>query len=103
MIFVGGIEFDFVLVLGSKVTCFWCGGSESTAYEPKLACFECDDRLTCFFIFVCGWWWSKWSRFLDAGRKSLGFSVRIEIDLVVWVVDIYLISVWGIELSLISV
>ena len=56
VIFVGGIEFDFVLVLGSKVTCFWCGGSESTAYEPKLACFECDDRLTCFFIFVCGWW-----------------------------------------------
>ena len=54
MIFVGGIEFDFVLVLGSKVTCFWCGGSESTAYEPKLACFECDDRLTCFFYF-CVW------------------------------------------------
>ena len=29
------------------------------------------------------------TRFLDAGRKSLGFSLAIEIDLVVvWVVDI---------------
>ena len=42
--------------------------------------------------------------FLDAGRKSPGFSVSIEIDLVfVWVVDIDLISVWGIELDLILV
>ena len=41
---------------------------------------------------------------MDAGRKSLGFSVSIEIDLVlVWVVDIDLILVWGIELGLISV
>ena len=45
---------------------------------PKLTCFECDDRLTWF---LCGWW-SKLTRFLDAGRKSLGFSVSIEIDLV---------------------
>ena len=44
------------------------------------------------------------TRLLDAGRKSLGFSVSIEIDLVfVWVVDNELISVWGIELTLISV
>ena len=44
------------------------------------------------------------TRLLDAGRKSLGFSVSIEIDLVfVWVVDNELISVWGIELNLISV
>ena len=42
--------------------------------------------------------------FLDAGRKSPGFSVSIEIDLVfVWVVDIDLISVWGIEHDLKSV
>ena len=46
---------------------------------------------------------SKLTRFLDAGRKSLGFSVSIEIDLVfVGVVDIDLVSVWGIELCLIS-
>ena len=39
-----------------------------------------------------------------AGRKSLGFSVSIELDFVlVWVVDIDLISLWGIELDLISV
>ena len=44
------------------------------------------------------------TRFLGAGRKSLGFCVRMEIDLVfVWVVDIDLISVWRIELGLISV
>ena len=44
------------------------------------------------------------ARFLDAGRKSLGFSVSIEVDLVfVWVVDIDLISVGGIELDVISV
>ena len=41
---------------------------------------------------------------LDAGRKSLGFSVSIEIDLIlVWVVDINLISVRGFEVDLIYV
>ena len=41
---------------------------------------------------MCGW--SKLTWFLYAGRKSLGFSLRIEIDLVfVWVVEIDLISV----------
>ena len=41
---------------------------------------------------------------LDAGRKSLAFSVSIEIDLVfVWVADIDLISVWRMELDLMSV
>ena len=40
----------------------------------------------------------------DAGRKSHGFRVSIEIDLVfVWVVYINLISVRGVELDLISV
>ena len=43
------------------------------------------------------------TRFLDTARKSLGFSVSIEIDLVfVGLVDIDLISVWGIELDIIS-
>ena len=63
--------------------------------DPKLTCFEYDDRLTWF---LCWWWWSKFESVLDADSKSLGFSVSIEIDLVfIWVVDIDLISVWGIE------
>ena len=38
------------------------------------------------------------TRFLDAGLRSLGFGVSIEIDLVsVWVVDTNLISVWEIN------
>ena len=28
---------------------------------------------------LCGWWWSKLTRFLDEGRKSLGSSVSIEL------------------------
>ena len=70
-------------------------------FGPKLTRLECDDRLTCF---SCGWWWSKMSRFLDTGRKSLGFSVSIEMDLVFgWMVDIDWTLVRRIELDLISV
>ena len=88
---MGGTEFDLILVLGSKVTCFLCGGSTLIVCGPKLACLECDDQFTWF---LCGRWWSTLTRFLDAGRKSLGFNVSVGIDLVfVWVVDIYLISV----------
>ena len=48
--------------------------------------------------------WSKLIWFWYASRKSLGFSVSIEIDLVlVWVIEIDMISVWGMELGLISV
>ena len=65
-----------------------------TECGPKLTRFKCSDRLTWF---LCGWWLSKLTRVLDAGRKSLRFGMSIEIDLVfVWVVDIDLISVWGI-------
>ena len=40
---------------------------------------------------------------MDAGRKSLGLSVRIGVDLVfVCVVDVDLISAYAIELYLIS-
>ena len=67
----------------------------------KLTCLECDDRLTWC---LCTLWWSTLTRFLDAGRKSLAFSVSIDIDLVfVWVVDTDFISVRRIELGLISV
>ena len=87
MIFVLGIEFSLVLVLGSKVTCSSCGGSKLTVYGPKFTCFKCDNQLTCF---LCRWWWwLELTRFLDAGCKSNGFSVSIEIDSVfVWVVDV---------------
>ena len=54
-------------------------GIEIDRVRAELTCFGCDDRLTWF---LCGWWWWKLTRFLDAGRKSAGFSVGIEIDLV---------------------
>ena len=83
------------------VTCFLRGGSKLTVRGPKLTCFECDDRLTWF---LCGWWLSKLNWFLETGRKPLGFSVSIEIDLVfVWVVGSDLIPLWGTTLDLISV
>ena len=41
---------------------------------------------------------------MDAGRHTLGFSVSIGMDSVlVWVVDIDMISMWGIEHDLDSV
>ena len=73
LILVCGIEFDLVVVLGSKDICFRCGGSKLTVCRPKLPCFECDDTLTWF---LCVWWWSKLTRDLDAGRKSIGFRCR---------------------------
>ena len=68
---------------------FLCRGSKLTVCGPKLTWLKCCDRLTWF---SCGWLWLKLTWFLDAGRKTLGFSVSIEIDLVfVWVVDTDLI------------
>ena len=69
LIFVWGIEFDLVLVLGSKVTSFLCVGSKLTTCGPKLTCLECDEKLT---YLLCGWWLSKLTWFWDAGSKSLG-------------------------------
>ena len=79
LIFVWEIELDLVLVLGSKVTCFFGGRSKLTVCGPKLTYFRSDDRL---IWFLCRWWWSKLTWFLYVGRKSLGFSVSIEVDLV---------------------
>ena len=48
-------------------------------------------------------WGSRLTSSLYAGRKSLGFSVGLEINLVVvWVVEIDLVSVWGIKHDLLS-
>ena len=59
LVFRVGIEIELVFVCGAKMTCFKCG-----------------DLLTWF---LCGW--SKLTWFLYSGRKSLGFSVNIELDL----------------------
>ena len=65
-------------------------GIEIDRVRAEINIFNCSDRLTWF---LCGWW-SKLTRFLNAGRKSLGFSISTEIDLVfVCVVDTDLISV----------
>ena len=40
LIFVRGIQFDLVLVLVLKVTCFLCGGAKLTVCGPKSTCFE---------------------------------------------------------------
>ena len=42
------------------MTYFLSGGSKLTVCEPKLTCFKCHDPLTWF---LCGWWWSKLTRF----------------------------------------
>ena len=63
-----GIEFDLVLVLVPKVTCFLCGGSKLNVCGPKLTFLGFDDQLTWFLRE----WWSKLTRFLDAGGKSHG-------------------------------
>ena len=80
-----------VLVFGSKVACFQCGGSKLTVCGPIFTWFKCHDRLTWF---LCGRVQSKLTRCLDAGHKLLGLMVSIDIDF---------ISVRGIELALISV
>ena len=62
-----GIEFDLILVLGSKVTCFLYGGSNFAVCGPTLTCWERDGL---FIWFLCGCW-SKFTWFMDAGRRSL--------------------------------
>ena len=54
--------------------------------------------MSCFNVtlFLCKG--SKLTCFMYADRKSLDSSVSIEIDFVfVWVVEIDLISMWGVE------
>ena len=110
--FVWGIEFGLVLVLGSKVTSFRCGGSKLTVCGPKLNCFERHDRLTCFCVvvvvgidsaFVCGpqiaWFLCEhrnWLCFRLGGPYWLDstwhdFSSEIGIDL---------LCVWGSKTTL---
>ena len=72
------------------MTSFLCVESKLIVCGPKLTCLQRDEYLN---YLLCGWWLSKLTWFWYAGRKSFGFSVSIEIDLVfVWGVDIDLIS-----------
>ena len=85
-----GIKIDLVLVWVSKLTCFLCGG------RIDLILFVGKNYLILLYgaklpWFLCGW--SKLTWFLDAGRKSLRFSVSIEGLDYVWVIVIDLISV----------
>ena len=58
------IKIDLFFSVGIGIDLVFC-------VQAEIDFFNCDDRLTWF---LCGWW-SKLTRFLDAGRKSLGFSV----------------------------
>ena len=116
LFFMGGIQIDLVLGSGSKLICFFVGGSKSTSvlcagriylvlvYGSKL-CVRAENYLFLVWgsidvifvrvveidlVFVC---WPKitWLQ---------GFSVSIELDFVfVWVVEIDLISVGGSNLT----
>ena len=92
MVFTCEIEIDLVIASGSNLTCFLCGGQNRLRF-----CVKAKDYL----VLIYG---SKLPWFRYASRKSLGFSVSIELDVVfVWVVEIELSSLWGTELDLISV
>ena len=108
--FVWGIEIDFVLVWGSKLTWFLCGGQNWLGFclRAENDLFLVWGSIDLVFVLV------EIDLFLYAGRKSLGISVRIEICLVfVWVVEILtwfqcrdeidLVVVWVAEIALISV
>ena len=113
------IELDCFFVRGSKSIRF-CVRAENCLiliYGSTLNCFLAWSKLTWFCVraendlfLVRGSIDLVLVRVVEidlvffAGRKSLGFSLSIELDFVlVWVVDIDLISLWGIELDLISV
>ena len=71
-------------------------GVEIDCVQAEIDFFQWGDRLTWF---LCGW--SKLTWFLCAGRKSLGFRVNVEVELVfVCVVVIDLISELGSDLTL---
>ena len=86
---LSGLKLTWFLAWGSKLSWFLCAGQKLLVFRVGI------DWLS----YLCGW--SKSTCCLCASRKSLGFSVSIEIDLVsVWV-EIKLIFLSGIELDLI--
>ena len=83
-------EFDFDLELVSKLTCF-CAGRHDDRARAEMDLFRCSDRVAWFLSVLSNLTW-----FSDAGRKTLGFSASIEINLVfVCVVEIKLGSSAG--------
>ena len=90
-VFVWGVEFDFFLVVASKLTCFLCGGSKLTMCRANWLVFRAVIDWLGFCVSGRNW---PVFRIKD---KSLGVSLCIEIDLVfAWVIEIDFISVWGI-------
>ena len=84
--FMYGIESNFIIASGSNLTCFLCGGQNRLRFSVGAENY---------LVLTYG---SKLTSLGYAGRKSLGFSVSIELDFVfVWVVEIDLSSLWGIE------
>ena len=106
---VRGVEIDFVMFGPIIVWCHvWIDIDLVLARESRLTCFFCAGRK--WLVFMWRWiaffcvWVIEIDLFLYARRKSLDFSVSIELDFVfVWVAKVDLISIWGIELDLISV
>ena len=89
-----GIEIDLVLALASDLTLL-CGGSKMILFDVRAdnhSAFMYGSKMTWFsagnavgLVFV--WVVEKLTWFSYAGRKSLGFSVSIDLDFVfVWVV-----------------
>ena len=82
---VYGIEFDFILVLGSQLTGLLCGVSKLTVCGPKLTFFKCGDRLN---LFLCVW--SNW----------LGFGMQAANVLVLgWASKLTWFLCWWLKLS----
>ena len=86
--FVWGIEIALVLVSKPKLTCFLCG-----CQNWPCLCVRVENyvflvwawKLTCF------WWWSKWTWPQCGGSNLTWFKCRDENDLVIgWVVEINL-------------
>ena len=99
LVFVWGVEFDLVSVLESKVICFFVRGIEIDRVRAEINLVLVWWSMGLFFVWVVV---VEIDSIYNAGRKSLGFSVSIKLDLVsVWLVDIDLISVSGIELDFI--
>ena len=108
-----GIEFDLISVIGSKLTRFLCAWRKLLFMDRNYLVFHGESNIICFLragrkwpIFSVGIDWLSFCAggrnwvVLDAGRKSLGSSLSMQITLVfVWVFEIDLIWVWGIELE----
>ena len=106
-IFVLGVETDFVFVCMPVVMSFSSMDRNSLGFGAGIAIdlyFWCRAKMSCFNVTLFSFEESKLTCFMYTGRKSLDSSVRIEINFVlVWVVEIGLILMSGIELDFISV